>query len=157
MMRSPSQWPALFASVGGRKRPDWRFAGRGTVDGGHCPGARSGENHHLQGAQTLSPRADIRRFTPPEPINCAGGVKRSSTERPLCVCSWVIGWPRDGRPCGAISESQTRATSAARAPNPPLISLPCVLGLDEAERPAKAKDSLSLSETSGFATLVVSR
>src|SRR6516164_1002249 len=40
----------LFASVGGRKRPDWRFAGRGTVDGGHCPGARSGENHHLQGA-----------------------------------------------------------------------------------------------------------
>src|SRR6516165_9445934 len=40
----------LFASLGGRKRPDWRFAGRGTVDGGHCPGARSGENHHLQGA-----------------------------------------------------------------------------------------------------------
>src|SRR6516164_8875371 len=91
----------LFASVGGRKRPDWRFAGRGTVDGGHCPGARSGENHHLQGAScsgTLSPRADIRRFTPPEPINCAGGVKRSSNERPLCVCSWVIGSPRDGRP-----------------------------------------------------------
>src|SRR5271165_2257125 len=40
----------LFASVGGRKRPDRRFAGRGAVDRGHCPGARSGENHHLAGA-----------------------------------------------------------------------------------------------------------
>src|SRR6266481_2148711 len=40
----------LFASVGGRKRPDRRFAGRGAVDGGDCPGARSGESHHLQGA-----------------------------------------------------------------------------------------------------------
>ena len=28
------------------KRPDRRFAGRGAVDGGHCPGARSGESHH---------------------------------------------------------------------------------------------------------------
>src|SRR5271169_5199354 len=40
----------LFASVGGRKRPDRRFAGRGAIDGSHCPGARSGESHHLQGA-----------------------------------------------------------------------------------------------------------
>jgi hypothetical protein len=40
----------LCASVGGRKRPDRRFAGRRAVDGGHCPGARSGENHHLPGA-----------------------------------------------------------------------------------------------------------
>src|SRR5271154_1744121 len=63
----------LFASVGGRKRPDRRFAGRGAVDGGHCPGAGT------------------RRFTPPEPINCAGGVKRSSNERPLYVCSWGTG------------------------------------------------------------------
>ena len=39
----------LFASVGGRKRPDRRFAGRGAVDGGHCPGARSGESYHLPG------------------------------------------------------------------------------------------------------------
>ena len=30
--------------------------------------------------------------------NCAGGVKRSSNEKPLYVCSWVIGSPRDGRP-----------------------------------------------------------
>ena len=44
------------------------------------------------------PRAGIRRFTPPEPINCAGGVKRSSNEKPLYVCSCVIGSPRDGRP-----------------------------------------------------------
>ena len=42
--------------------------------------------------------AGTRRFTPPEPINCAGGVKRSSNERPLYVCSWVIDLPRDGRP-----------------------------------------------------------
>jgi hypothetical protein len=53
---------------------------------------------------------------------------------------------------GAISESQTRATPAARAPNPPLISLPCVLGLDEVEKPAKAKGFLSPSETNGFAS-----
>jgi hypothetical protein len=26
------------------------FAGRGAVDGGHCPGARSGESYHLPGA-----------------------------------------------------------------------------------------------------------
>ena len=60
--------------------------------GGHCPGARSGESRHLQGSSsgTHSPRADIRRFTPPEPINCAGGVKRSSNERPLYVCLWGI-------------------------------------------------------------------
>ena len=42
--------------------------------------------------------AGTRRFTPPEPINCAGGVKRSSNERPLYVCSSVTGSPRDGRP-----------------------------------------------------------
>ena len=47
---------------------------------------------------THSPRAGIPRFTPPEPINCAGGVKRSSNEKPLYVCSCVIGSPRDGRP-----------------------------------------------------------
>ena len=28
-----------------------RFAGRGAVDGGDCPGARSGESHHLPGLQ----------------------------------------------------------------------------------------------------------
>ena len=42
--------------------------------------------------------AGIRRFTPPEPINCVGGVKRSSNEKPLYVCSWGIGSPREGRP-----------------------------------------------------------
>ena len=31
-------------------------------------------------------------------INCAGGVKRSSNEKPLYVCSWGIASPRDGRP-----------------------------------------------------------
>ena len=34
------------------------------------------------------PRAGIRRFTPPEPINCAGGVKRSSNESRF---TWVRG------------------------------------------------------------------
>ena len=37
------------------------------------------------------------------PLHAAGAyqlrsVKRSSNERPLCVCSCVIGSPRDGRP-----------------------------------------------------------
>ena len=49
-------------------------------------------------AERTSPWAGTRRFTPPEPINCAGGVKRSSNERPLYVCSWGTGSPRDGRP-----------------------------------------------------------
>src|SRR4029077_9480731 len=49
----------LFASVGGRKRPDRRFAGCGAVDGGHCPGARSGESHHLQGG--AAERTPLRR------------------------------------------------------------------------------------------------
>src|SRR3984957_5178394 len=45
----------LFASVGGRKRPDRRFAGRGAVDGGHCPGAGWGESPHLPGAAAERP------------------------------------------------------------------------------------------------------
>jgi len=67
---------------------------------GPLPGRSVGRKPPSPGScsGTLSPRADIRRFTPPEPINCAGGVKRSSNERPLYVCSWVIGSPRDGRP-----------------------------------------------------------
>jgi AraC-like DNA-binding protein len=40
----------LFASLGRRKRPNRHFARRRAVDGSHCPGARSGKNHHLQGA-----------------------------------------------------------------------------------------------------------
>ena len=35
---------------------------------------------------THCPRAGILRFTPTEPINCAGGVKRSSNARPPYVC-----------------------------------------------------------------------
>jgi hypothetical protein len=67
---------------------------------GPLPGRSVGRKPPSPGScsGTLSPRVDIRRFTPPEPINCAGGVKRFSNERPLCVCSWVIGSPRDGRP-----------------------------------------------------------
>jgi hypothetical protein len=90
----------LLASVGGRERPDRRFAGRGAVDGGHWPGRSVARKPPSPGnySGTLSPRADIRRFTPPEPINCAGGVKRSSNEKPLYACSWGIGSPKDGRP-----------------------------------------------------------
>ena len=47
---------------------------------------------------TYSPRSGIHRFTPLEPISCAGGVKRSSNGKPLYVCSWVINSPRDGCP-----------------------------------------------------------
>ena len=36
--------------LGRRSRPDRHFAGRGAVDGGDCPDARSGENHDHQGA-----------------------------------------------------------------------------------------------------------
>ena len=45
-----------------------RSVGRKPPSPGSCGGTRS-------------PWAGIRRFTPPEPINCAGGVKRSSNER----------------------------------------------------------------------------
>ncbi len=33
------------------------------------------KSFHARCAVTLCPAADIRRFTPPEPINCAGDVK----------------------------------------------------------------------------------
>ena len=61
----------LFASFGRRKRPNRHFAGRGAVDGGHCPGARSGENNHLQGAAA--------ERTPPSggysPLHAAGAYQ----------------------------------------------------------------------------------
>ena len=61
-----------------------RAAGR-SMDERHCPGARSGESHHLEpGAaaeRTLSLWAGTRRFTPPEPINCAGGVENDPRTR----------------------------------------------------------------------------
>jgi hypothetical protein len=55
---------------------------------GPLPGRSVGRKPPSPGScsGTLSPRADIRRFTPPEPINCAGSVKRSSNERPLYAC-----------------------------------------------------------------------
>ena len=40
-------------------------------------------SHGAPKRPTNSPRAGIPRFTPPEPISCAGGVKRSSNERPI--------------------------------------------------------------------------
>ena len=64
---------------------------------------------------THSPQAGIRRFTPPEPINCAGGVKRSSNERPLYVCLWVIDSPRDGRPSRPRRARPSRDTIKDRA------------------------------------------
>ena len=53
------------------------------------------------------PSGGYSRFTPPEPINCAGGVKRSSNEKPLYACSWdrlaegwtpeqISGWLKSG-------------------------------------------------------------
>jgi hypothetical protein len=61
---------------GGRSGPlPGRSVGRKPPSPGSCGGTRS-------------PRAGTRRFTPPEPINCAGGVKRSSNETPPYVCSW---------------------------------------------------------------------
>ena len=72
----------------------------GQSNGAIALGALSSEKQPSPGScsGTHSPPAGIRRFTPPEPINCAGGVKRSSNERPIYVFSCVIGWPRDGRP-----------------------------------------------------------
>ena len=64
-----------------------RTAGRSM--GAIAGSARSGETTISRSCSgTHFTRADIRRFTPPEPINCAGGVKRSSNEKPLHLCSW---------------------------------------------------------------------
>src|ERR1700722_3283635 len=60
----------LFASVGGRKRPDRRFAGRGAVDGGNCPDARSGESHHLPGA--AAERTPLGGYSP---LHAAGAYQ----------------------------------------------------------------------------------
>jgi hypothetical protein len=45
--------------------------------------------------------------------------------------------------CGVISESPTRATSSARAPNPPLISRPSRFGSRQREKQGKRKDSFA--------------
>ena len=95
----------LCASVGGRKRPDRRFAGRGAIDGGHCPGARSGESYHLPGAAAeRSPLGRVLAAAPPGPV-LRGRRETSSNERPLYVCSWgtegwtpeqISGWLKSG-------------------------------------------------------------
>ena len=55
---------------------------------------------YLAGATAQSPckAAAIRRFTPPEPINCAGGVKRSSKRIISSGPSSAIASLKDGRP-----------------------------------------------------------
>jgi hypothetical protein len=97
-----------------------RAAGRSM---GASPGRSVGRKPPSPGScsGTLSPRADIRRFTPPEPINCAGGVKRSSNERPLCLCLWVTGSPRDGRPSRSPGTNRGCGPSAARPSTPSSI------------------------------------
>jgi hypothetical protein len=77
----------LFASLGRRKRPDRHFAGRGGVDGGHCPGARSGENHEELQRNAL-PSGGYSPLRRRSLSICAGGVQRSSNEKPPYVCSW---------------------------------------------------------------------
>src|SRR3954469_10328104 len=44
------------------------------------------------------PSAGILRFTPTEPIDCAGGVKRSLSETQILVGLSATGLPKDGRP-----------------------------------------------------------
>ncbi len=57
-----------------------------------------------------------------EPINCAGGVKRSSNERPIYVFSCVIGWPRDGRPSRSPRSAKLlKASTSGRGSRPLLI------------------------------------
>ena len=73
---------SLFASLGRRKRPDrvLRAAGRSIGAIARAIGrAKTTITRELQ--RNALPAGGIRRFTPPEPINCAGGVKRSSNER----------------------------------------------------------------------------
>ena len=77
----------LFASVGGQK--ETRIGVLRAARGGRwgpLPGRSVGRKPPSQGAAAeRTPFGwGTRRFTkPPEPINCAGGVKRSSNERPL--------------------------------------------------------------------------
>ena len=72
-----------------------RAAGRSM--GGHCPGARSGGTISRELQRNALP---LGGYSPLHAAGayCAGGVKRSSNERPLYVCSWGTGSPRDGRP-----------------------------------------------------------
>ena len=89
--------------------PDRRFAAAGGRSGAiarRSVGRRPPSPGSCSGTHSLW--AGTRRFTPPEPINCAGGVKRSSDERPLYVCSvgdrlaegWtpeqISGWLKSG-------------------------------------------------------------
>ena len=63
--------------LGRRKRPDPAFCGPRGGRWRRLPGRSVGRKPRSPGScsGTHFPRAGIRRFTPPEPINCAGGVK----------------------------------------------------------------------------------
>ena len=85
---------------GRRKRPDRHFAGRGAVDGGDCPDARSGENHDHQGA--AAERTSLGRVD--SPLHAAGAYqlrrrREAILEREAALRLFVrIGSPRVGRP-----------------------------------------------------------
>jgi hypothetical protein len=69
---------------------------------GPLPGRSVGRKPPFQGScsGTLSPRADSRPFTPPEPINGAGAEKRSSKDRLTFIATESLSlWT----PCGTHS------------------------------------------------------
>jgi len=93
-----------------------RFAGRGAVDGGDCPGARSGESHRLpEGSEPHSLGGYSQLHAAGGAINCAGGVMMSdaSNERPLYVCSGGTGsrgqWTHERSPVWLKSGNETAA------------------------------------------------
>jgi hypothetical protein len=73
---------SLFTSVGRGKRPNRGHEGGRLLDLRHRQGASTSEIEidRVAGTAAQRPleRALFAAFTPPEPINCAGGVKPSS-------------------------------------------------------------------------------
>ena len=75
------------------------------------------------------PWAGTRRFTPPEPINCAGGVKRSSNEDPAerlfvgdrLAEGWtpeqIAGWFKSGNERGCGPSAARPSTPSSIGPH----------------------------------------
>ena len=111
--------------------------GRGAVDGGDCPGVGrakppspgscSGTHSALGGYSTASRRRRDRI--------AQRGVKRSSNERPLYVCSWGTGLAEGWTPEQILRLVEIRGTNRGCGPSAARQSTPSSIGPHRRPRP----------------------
>src|SRR5205807_4874259 len=89
------------------KRPNRRHERGRPLDLRPRRGASTSEIHRIAGtAATPCPAGVIRRFTPPEPISCAGGVREAILEKDPTLRTFVRdrlaeGWAPNRSPDGS--------------------------------------------------------